>query len=131
MKFPAWQLQVALVSRIRSAAPEYPVHDEHPEPAIYPYITVGEVIARPWSDKLKSGQTALASFHFWSQYAGKQEVAEMMNKVLEALTTGDYPDLAPTFHVVLRVLDSMNIISDMDEATYHGILTMKYLIEEL
>ena len=109
----------------------YRVYDDHPEQPVYPYIILGGIRGTPWSDKSKPGQAVFATVDFWSQYAGKKEVAEMMDAVLGILTAA-YPDLsAAGFHVVFQDLETYQIIIDIDGTTRHGILEMKYLIEEL
>jgi hypothetical protein len=130
MKSPAWPLQTAIHSRIR-ATTGYTIYDNDPVDAKFPYLKIGEFDAQDWSDKSKPGQVVFATFHFWSKYPGKKEAAEMMGAVLQALTESWSPDLQPVFNVVLQTLEMNNIITDIDGKTRHGILKLKYLIEEL
>lgn len=130
MKSPFWPLQVALVARIKSET-NYAVYDNHPEQAKFPYIIVGEIQAQDWMDKSKPGSQVIATIHFWSQYAGKKEVAAMIDQVMQAIDYPWNPNLAPDLNVVLHQLDLSEIIVDVDALTFHGILKWKYLIEEL
>jgi hypothetical protein len=130
MKSPLWPLQTALFQRIKALS-SYTVSDGTEEMAAFPYVKVGETSALPWSDKSKPGQTVLQTFHFWSQYQGRKECLEMMDEVLRAITAGWTPDLGSEFRVVHQELDGQDVIVDLDGVTRHGILRMKYLIEEL
>ncbi len=130
MRSPIWPLQEAIFARIRTAT-SYTVYDNDPEAKSFPYIKIGEFDAQDWSDKSKPGQSVIVTLHFWSTYQGKKEVSEMMNVVLEALTVDWTPDLTPAFRVVLSRLDMQTVIIDIDGKTRHGILKLKYLIEEL
>lgn len=129
MKSPIWLLQKNAYQRITKET-AYKVYDDDPEQPAYPYIKTGEFDARSWSDKSKPGQEVLFKLHFWSRYPGKKEVAEMMDAVLGILTAA-YPALGPEFNVVFQEMESNNILIDIDGATRHGILEMKYLVEEL
>jgi len=129
MKSPIWLLQKDAYQRITKET-AYKVYDDDPEQPIYPYIRTGEFDARPWSDKTRPGQEVLFKLHFWSQYPGKKEVAEMMDAVLKILTAA-YPALGSDFNVVFQDMETNQIIIDIDGTTRHGILDMRYLIEEL
>lgn len=130
MKDPTWPLHVALVTRIKSET-NYAIHDDHPEQKKFPYIVMGPIQGMDWSDKSKSGQQMTATFDFWSQYSGKKEVAQMKDRVIQAISYLWTPNLAPDFNVVEHHLDLNEIITDVDEKTFHGILKWIYLIEEL
>ena len=129
MKFPTLVLHGAQVTRIE-ANTDYTVYDAHPENAVFPYVTMGEITARDWSDKSADGTEVHSTIHIWSQYQGKKEVEEMSDAILQALTSSNL-DLGPNFRASFDRLDSYNLIIDLDGVTRHGILIIKYLIEEL
>jgi hypothetical protein len=129
MKSPVLLLTKWIGDKI-AAETSYRIHDDHPDQPAYPYLILGGIRGTPWSDKSKPGQSVLATVDFWSQYPGKKEVAEMMDAVLGILTAA-YPDLSPDFNVVFQDLETYSIIIDIDGVTRHGILEMKYLVEEL
>ena len=54
----------------------------------------------------------------------------MIDAVLQALTKAPL-DLAPNFRAVLSKFDMNDIIIDLDGVTRHGILRLRYLIEEV
>lgn len=129
MKSPFLALHDAEVSRIE-AATDYTVYDDAPEQASYPYVVMGEMTARDWSDKFEPGQEVHSTKHIWSQYRGKKEVTEMGSAIMEALSASPL-DLSPNFRAVLQELDMNEIIVDIDGITRHGILRHRYLIEEV
>jgi hypothetical protein len=129
MKSPTLVLHKAQVDRLE-AQTSYSVFDDNPEQEPYPYVVMGEVTARDWSDKFEPGQEVYSTIHIWSQYAGRKEADEMADGVLQALTMSPL-DLSPNFRAVLDGFDSYDLIIDIDGITRHGILRMRYLIEEV
>jgi len=109
----------------------YKVYDDFPGPKVsMPYVVAGACEARDWSDKFKAGQEVISTIHIWSNYPGRKEVAEMQDKCLRALMNGKLR-LSPEFNVVFSSLELSEIIIDIDGTTRHGILKLKYLIEEI
>lgn len=129
MKLPSLTLHKAQVERLESQT-DYAIYDDHPENAVFPYVTMGEITARPWCDKFEDGMEVYSTLHIWSRYHGRKEADEMSDAILQALTSSDL-DLAPNFRASFDRLDSYNLIIDLDGITRHGILRMKYLIEQL
>ena len=129
MKSPTLALHEAQVVRIE-AYTDYKVFDENPENEPYPYVVMGEITAKDWSDKLEDGMEVYSTIHVWSQYHGRKEADEMADKILQALSSSAIA-VGPNFRTALDRLDGYNLIVDMDGKTRHGILRFKYYIEEL
>lgn len=129
MKSSTLTLHKAQIDRLKVQT-SYKLFDANPENEGFPYITMGEIIARDWSDKFENGTEVYSTIHVWSRYRGRKEADEMADGILQALTSGSL-DLAPNFRASFDRLDSYNLIIDMDGITRHGILRMKYLIEEI
>ena len=129
MKSPFLVLHDAEVARIE-AETTYTIYDDHPEQADFPYVTMGEMTARDWSDKFEPGQEVYSTIHIWSRYKGRKEATEMGDAILQALSKSSL-DLAPNFRAVLQELDMNELIIDIDGITRHGIMRFKYLIEEV
>lgn len=128
MKSPFLALHDAQVKRLE-AETDYRIFDDFPEKEIFPYVVMGEMTARDWSDKFEAGQEVHSTIHIWSQYKGRKEAVEMGDRILRALSRKKL-DLAPDFRAVLDTLDTNDLIIDMDGITRHGILRIRYLIEE-
>ena len=128
MKSPFLVLNTAVGDRIESRTGRE-VFDDTPENEVFPYITLGALIGRNWSDKFTPGQEVHHTVHIWSQYKGKKEVLMIGDEVLQALTWMPL-DLGARFRAVVDTLDSHEVIMDIDGFTRHAILTFRYLIEE-
>ena len=129
MKSPFLTLQDAEVARIE-AETSYSVYDDVPEGAAYPYVVMGDMTARDWSDKFEPGQEVYSTKHIWSQYKGKKEITEMSDAIVQALSKSSL-DLGPNFRAVVDELDAHDLIIDIDGITRHAILRHRYLIEEV
>lgn len=129
MKSPFLTLHDAEVARI-VAETTYSVYDDVPEGAAYPYVVMGEMTARDWSDKFEPGQEVYSTKHIWSKYKGKKEITEMGDAIVQALSKSPL-DLAPNFRAVVDELDAHDLIIDIDGTTRHAILRHRYLIEEV
>lgn len=130
MRSPFLVLHKAQYDRLKSALPGHRIYDNLPEQAAFPYVVMGEVSGRDWSDKFTPGQIVFSTIHIWSQYPGRKEAAEIQDQVLQALTSASL-DLGPGFCAVFNGLDMSEIIIDIDGTTRHGIVRIRYLIEEL
>lgn len=129
MKSPLLQLSNAIIERLKSQT-SYKVFNDLPEKEEFPYIVVGEFSSLDRSDKFKPGQEVFSTIHLWSQYRGGKEISEMIDSVLRALSSSPL-SLGTEFQVVFDRMDSINLIIDIDGVTRHGILRMKYFIEEV
>jgi len=132
MKSPTLVLHKAQVGRIE-AQTSYKVFDDIPKQESFPYLVMGEITARDWSAKSEPGQEVYSTIHIWSQYGGRKEADVMADDVLQALTLS-LLDLSPDFRAVLDgddIFDSYDLIIDIDGITRHGILKLRYLIEEV
>ena len=130
MKSPFLPLLQAQRDRI-IADTGFEVYDDFPGQEVsMPYITAGEMTARDWSDKFKPGQEVRSSLHVWSGYPGRKEAAEILDKILRALSRESLY-LGHEFRAVYSGLDMIEILIDLDGVTRHGVLQIRYLIEEV
>ena len=130
MKSPFLPLHQAQRDRI-IAETGSKVFDDFPgKDVAMPYVVMGEVSGRDWSDKFQAGQQVTSTFHVWSDYPGRKECAEMQDAILRALS-GDALSLGQDFRAVYSGLDMIEIIIDIDGVSRHGILRLRYLIEEV
>lgn len=102
------------------------VFDSVEEDQAFPYVTIGEPSMLPFETKQKFGEELSIVIHAWSTYAGKKECYEIMNLCLSALSTR----LTLNGFKVNKVnIDTMRVIDDADPRIKHGILKMKYTIQ--
>lgn len=130
MRSPLLALHKAQYDRLTTALPTRRIYDNLPEQVEFPYIVMGEASGRDWSDKFAAGQVVFSTIHIWSRYPGRKEAAEIQDQVLQALTSAPL-DLGPSFRAAFNGLDMSEIIIDIDGTTRHGIVRIRYLIEEL
>lgn len=130
MKSPFLQLHQAQRDRIIAETGSN-VYDDFPSQDVaMPYIVMGEVSGRDWSDKFQPGQEVTSTIHIWSDYPGRKECAEMQDKILQALSR-EALNLGQNFRAVCSGLDMSEIIIDIDGVSRHGVLRIRYLIEEV
>lgn len=130
MKSPFLPLHQAQRDRI-IAETGFTVYDDFPgKDVAMPYVVMGEVSGRDWSDKFSAGQEVTATFHVWSDYPGRKECVEMLDKILRALS-GEGLYLGQEFRAVYSGLELSEIIIDIDGVSRHGVLKHRYLIEEV
>ncbi|MCH8968043.1 MAG: DUF3168 domain-containing protein [Planctomycetes bacterium] len=60
------------------------VHDHVSQESPFPYVTIGDEIARDWSAAGVEGVEAMLVLHVWSRARGRKEVKQIL-----ADTTGD------------------------------------------
>ena len=129
MKSPLLPLQKALWDRLKSVL-TCPVYDDFPEQETFPYVITGELRGSDWSAKGEPGQEDTASVHVWSRYPGKKECLEIMDQIIQAISSRPL-DLGSSFRAVVDKLDTNEIIVDIDGKTRHGIVQWKFKIEEI
>lgn len=88
MSTALWPLQVAIVQALRADATLTglitAVHDEVPEPAPFPYVSLGSVTEQPDDNHGQRGIAAAVVLHIWSTYRGNRECAQIL-AALDAL----------------------------------------------
>jgi len=129
MRSPFLPLLKAQRARIKSETGRE-VYDDVPENVAMPYIVAGGIEGRDWSDKFQPGQEVTATLDIWSSYPGRKEAAEIMDEIIQALSSAPLT-LDGGFNCVLATLALSELIVDIDGVTRHGILGIKYLIEEV
>ncbi|MFK7695403.1 DUF3168 domain-containing protein [Paenibacillus sp. HJGM_3] len=61
------------------------VHDEVPQDAAFPYVTLGESTSIPWRTQSRFGEEVTITLHIWSRYRGFKEalqILEDLNRLL-------------------------------------------------
>ena len=61
------------------------VYDDVPQDASFPYLTLGQSVARDWSTGSEDGQEHVLTLHVWSRAGGKKEAHEIVGAVRDAL----------------------------------------------
>ena len=126
MKSPLLALQKAIYDRLKANL-TCPVYDHVPDGVTMPYVTLGEDTSVDWSTKLEAGQEITHTLHVWSDYNGMAEVKQIIDQVIQALTSS--PLQVEGFFVVLARLDMVETMRD-PEGYRHGIVRFRFKIQE-
>lgn len=129
-KTSLWPLQQAIFQRlVQDSALNgvvTGVFDDVEEGTAFPYVTVGEPTSTPFETKTSFGEEVAVVLHCWSQYAGKKEAYEILNLMLQAITKA--PLIVEGFTLFNTQLEQLNVITDIDDVTKHGVMRLKFTI---
>jgi len=130
-------LQTASYSRLTTGANkiDYRVYEDVPDNVRYPFVEMGTISITDDSVKGNAGYDINQTFHVWSVKHAYDEVYDMADAIVNSITitnsAGASELIVIGHNVIYQELDSLNAIKDIDNKTRHGILTIKYLIEEV
>jgi hypothetical protein len=125
-----WPLQVAIVQRLESDAALNAVikgvFDGVEKGQKFPYVTVGDPTMVPFETKSSFGEETTVVLHCWSQHeAGKEEAYKILNLMFKALS----PRLqVEGFTLFNMKVEQMTVITDIDDKTKHGIMRIRFHI---
>lgn len=92
----------------------------------FPYLTVGEPSVLPFTTKNKFGEELSIVIHAWSLYNGNLEAIKILNLCLDALSTR----MTLNGFTIRKVdVDSIRVFDDADPRIRHGVLRLKYTIQ--
>lgn len=100
------------------------VLDDVQEGQAFPYATVGEPTVSPFDTKTSTGEEIVWVLHCWSQYQGKAEAYDILNLMNEAFMQQPL-SLDDGFFIADFRRDQMQVITDIDNETRHGILRVR------
>lgn len=109
---------VALKSKVTG------VYDYVDENTKFPYVTIGDPTVTPFPTKTSHGEEVLVNLHVYSKYKGKGEAFGILNLMVQAATKSDL-QLEGGFSVFRMELEGINVITDIDGKTKHGIARFK------
>lgn len=102
------------------------VFDYVDEDQEFPYVTISEPSLLPFTTKQKFGEELSIVIHAWSTYAGKKEAIDILNLCLASLS----PRMILDGFAIRNVeVDSVRVFDDADPRIKHGVLRMKYTIQ--
>jgi hypothetical protein len=101
------------------------VYDWVPEPASYPYVTLGEDIETPDNVLGDFGSRVSTTLHVWSRYRGFAEMKPIIARIMELLDHQDFTVEGRTL-IVCRHEQTLTL-RDPDPDVRHG--TIRFSIE--
>lgn len=102
------------------------VFDSVGEGQAFPYVTISEPSMLPFETKQKFGEELSIVIHAWSTYSGKKESIDILNLCLSSLSTRM---ILNGFTVQKVEVSSIRVFDDTDPRIKHGVLTMRYTIQ--
>lgn len=95
------------------------------EDVTYPYVVIGEPLADPLETKTTAGEEIAIVLHVWSTYSGKKEAVEIINACLDALKGATSVE---GFQLLKVKVDGTQVFEDTDTTRRHGVLRMRYWV---
>lgn len=105
------------------------IHDDAPQQAAFPYLTLGQSTARDWSTATDEGAEHVLTVHVWSRAAGKKEAHAIMRAVRQSLH--DQPLPLEDHRLVNLRHEISDAARDADGETVHGIVRFRAVTEPL
>ncbi len=132
---PEWSLQKAVFAALAADASltgligASRIHDDAPQQAAFPYLTLGQSTARDWSTATDDGAEHVLTIHVWSRAAGKKEAHAIMRAVRQTLH--DQPLTLEDHRLVNLRHELSEATRDTDGETVHGIVRFRAVTEPL
>lgn len=127
-----WPLQQAVFQRLSSdpvlSGMVTGVFDHVPENQPFPYVVIGEPSELPFDTKSTFGEEISLVLHVWSDYAGKKEAYNILAACQKALA---YRLEVDGFKLLKVERAGKQVFDDIDPRIKHGVLRMRYTINNL
>jgi len=126
-KLPGHALQTAIYARL-NADLAYSVYDHVPDDAPYPYLSIGGVTDLDFHTKDHYGSDSTVTLHAWSNYAGWQEVTDILDATLQSLRDGSRIDtfLVAGWHVWdVQKAAPTRVYHEEETNVRHGVLEIR------
>jgi cytochrome c556 len=103
------------------------VFDAHPEPQVFPYVTLGDGYSNPFVQFERMGEEVYCNIHIWSRYKGFKESQEISADIQRLLAQQEHE--VDEFGTVACYFDTSETMRDVDGITRHVILRYRFLIQ--
>ncbi|CDQ22571.1 DUF3168 domain-containing protein [Halobacillus karajensis] len=133
MKTALFELQKAIYTSLSNHQPltdkvKAILDDTEPDQA-FPYVTIGEPSSVPAYTKTSTREEIAWTLHCWSKYQGRKESMEILNLMNEAFTQQPL-SLGGGFSVSSFNAEQIQVITDIDGETRHGILRVRFVVHQ-
>tara|TARA_A100001201_G_scaffold2620_1_gene6677 strand:+ start:1336 stop:1743 length:408 start_codon:yes stop_codon:yes gene_type:complete len=102
------------------------IYDNVPQTSSYPYVVIGNEIATNQGTKTLDGIEYGIDIDVWSQYRGKKEIKNIMERIYNLLHDQDLTVSGASF-VVGQVRQVATLV-EADGITRHGILSVSIIV---
>jgi hypothetical protein len=105
------------------------IYDDTPQPAAFPYVTIGQTTARSADADLEPADEHILTLHVWSRARGRREALAIIDEMRRALH--DRP-LALADHKLINLRHEFSEARrDRDGETIHGLVRFRAVTEPL
>jgi hypothetical protein len=105
------------------------IFDYVPKQTKFPYVVIGNHIAKPFDTQQDQGMDVDVTFHIWSQYQGQKEVKAITTEIYNTLHDASF--VVPNQNLVMIRLISTEVRQESDGVTYQAIQKFRILTEPL
>lgn len=127
MSLHLFNLQKAMYTTINNSDTiSAEVYDDVPENAEYPYIVIGDDTTSDNGTKDLGGMTATVTMHIWSQYRGRKEVKQIMERLHVLLHNQDIS--VEGADLINCRQEFTSTVLDADGITRHGIMRFRVVV---
>jgi len=133
MPSATWSLQKAVFAALTADAPLLAllgaarIYDDVPQSSDFPYLTLGQSVARDWSTASEDGCEHTITLNVWSQAKGRNEVHEIMAAARTALH--GQPLTLDGHRLINLRHETSEARRASDGDTYHGIARFRAVTE--
>ncbi|HVY13512.1 MAG TPA: DUF3168 domain-containing protein [Alphaproteobacteria bacterium] len=103
------------------------LYDLVPPDALFPYITLGDVVLRDFDVKDRTGFEQTLLLHAWSRYRGRKEVKSIMQAVYDALHRASL-SVSGADAVSIQFLNAA-VSAQNDGLTLHGVMRFRLVVQ--
>ncbi|OXE37552.1 MAG: hypothetical protein CGW95_01150 [Phenylobacterium zucineum] len=111
------------------------VFDRVPQKTQGTWVTIGDVSTSDWSSSDTFGQAFTLDIHVWhqptSQTQETQKARDVMAAIRRLLHMQPLTLSAPHHSVLMFVTNTTPVMLDPDEATLHGVVSVRNLVENI
>ena len=102
------------------------IFDNVPQDTAYPYVVIGNISVVNRGTKTLDGNEYSVDIDVWSEYRGKKEISDAMERIYELLHDTSY-SVSGADMVVSQVRSTITLVEN-DGITRHGVLTLSVIV---
>ena len=132
MSFHSFDLQTILYSTLNGDSTldgiigDNKIFDNVPQDTAYPYVVIGNINAINRGTKSLDGNEYNVDIDVWSEYRGKKEISEAMERIYELLHDTTY-SVSGANMVISQVRNTITLVEN-NGITRHGVLTLSVIV---
>jgi hypothetical protein len=102
------------------------IFDNVPQDTGYPYVVIGNESAINRGTKNLDGNEYTIDIEVWSQYRGKKEIKEAMERIYNLFHDADYS--VSGADMVISQVRNVITLTENDGITRHGVITLSVIV---